>query len=193
MPEEKAADFVTCTAHKSKGREWPTVQLGADFPPANRMADPDVRLLYVALTRAQEQLDVSECPPFLEVKDRDGTTSRPIPVRYTKPMPTVAELVAYRARKAAEKAGEPGIVSAEDKTRIARENAPAGGEVPQGAPANLPEFSWANLGQGWLVRGPAGYAGKAVRVTRKNGTVSNERLGGVVKTLGELCFYDLEG
>lgn len=55
------ASYVFSTAHKSKGREWPDVHLGKDFPLPE--ASPDVlldaeeaRLAYVAVTRAQRQL-----------------------------------------------------------------------------------------------------------------------------------------
>lgn len=57
MPKEEAADVVISTAHKAKGREWDAVRLAADFP-----ADPaeeELRLLYVAVTRARLRLDVS--------------------------------------------------------------------------------------------------------------------------------------
>jgi hypothetical protein len=74
MPEERDSDMVICTAHKSKGREWDTVQLGQDFPlnkpdPDNpgvaRVADDaERRLLYVAATRAKKILDKSQCPFF---------------------------------------------------------------------------------------------------------------------------------
>ena len=57
MIREDAADIVVSTAHKSKGREWDTVQLAGDFPD-----DPkgeELRLLYVAVTRAKLVLDIS--------------------------------------------------------------------------------------------------------------------------------------
>ena len=63
------ADLVISTAHKSKGREWPQVKLMDDFMKSKPRtakpgtgsveADPaELRLLYVALTRAKETLDV---------------------------------------------------------------------------------------------------------------------------------------
>jgi hypothetical protein len=57
MPAEPFAEVVISTAHKSKGREWRTVQLAEDFP---QQADSDkasLRLLYVSVTRAKEVLD----------------------------------------------------------------------------------------------------------------------------------------
>lgn len=64
MPKEADADFVVCTAHKSKGREWDTVKLSSDFPTNDKAGDEERRLLYVAVTRAKLVLDVSECPFF---------------------------------------------------------------------------------------------------------------------------------
>lgn len=87
MPDEVTADLVVCTAHKSKGREWDTVKLGADFPPANRMVDSDRRLLYVAATRAKLILDITECTPFCGSYQQrgDDTVWVPgIPIEYTK-------------------------------------------------------------------------------------------------------------
>lgn len=64
MPEERNADLVICTAHKSKGREWNSVKLMSDFPTKDKSSDSDKRLLYVAVTRAKLVLDVSSCPFF---------------------------------------------------------------------------------------------------------------------------------
>lgn len=64
MPTEENADLVISTAHKSKGREWDRVKLAQDFPVRSKACDSDLKLLYVALTRAKLILDVSECPFF---------------------------------------------------------------------------------------------------------------------------------
>lgn len=72
VPEE-AAELVVSTAHKAKGREWDTVQLGDDFPDPREsfeammnpeVAWPELRLIYVAATRARRVLDVSRCSMF---------------------------------------------------------------------------------------------------------------------------------
>lgn len=55
---EEDADVIVSTAHKSKGREWDSVQLAGDFPPPEKMDDDERRLLYVAVTRAQLELDI---------------------------------------------------------------------------------------------------------------------------------------
>ncbi|MEY9930419.1 superfamily I DNA/RNA helicase [Catenulispora sp. GP43] len=61
---EQAADVVISTAHKSKGREWPTVRIADDFhaPSPDEHGKITVNageamLGYVAVTRAQETLD----------------------------------------------------------------------------------------------------------------------------------------
>lgn len=59
MPTEARAEVVISTAHKSKGREWSTVKLASDFPQSADSGPADLRLLYVAITRAKEVLDVS--------------------------------------------------------------------------------------------------------------------------------------
>lgn len=79
MPEEQAADLVISTAHKSKGREWYTVKLASDFPTRSKSSDPDLRLLYVAATRAKLVLDISECPFFT------GQDALPLEIVYAKP------------------------------------------------------------------------------------------------------------
>jgi hypothetical protein len=58
MPREDRANLIVSTAHKSKGREWPTVQLADDFP-AEDLEPADWRLLYVAVTRARSRLDIT--------------------------------------------------------------------------------------------------------------------------------------
>lgn len=60
MPKtESGADLVVSTAHKAKGREWDRVLLTSDFVrPADAPVSPaDLRLLYVAVTRAKYVLD----------------------------------------------------------------------------------------------------------------------------------------
>lgn len=57
MIREADADVIVSTAHKSKGREWESVQLAGDFPPGTTSRD-ELRLLYVAITRAKRNLDI---------------------------------------------------------------------------------------------------------------------------------------
>lgn len=58
MPSEAEADVVISTAHKAKGREWPVVILGEDFA-GREASDAELRLRYVACTRARNHLDKS--------------------------------------------------------------------------------------------------------------------------------------
>ncbi len=63
---EADADLVVSTAHKAKGREWDTVRLTDDFVSQRldnkgRPLSPDpeeIRLFYVATTRAQTAIDI---------------------------------------------------------------------------------------------------------------------------------------
>lgn len=66
LDDERAADVVTSTVHKAKGREWPNVLIAGDFPePGDTNPDgtpapftrDDAMLAYVAVTRARELLD----------------------------------------------------------------------------------------------------------------------------------------
>lgn len=61
----RRVDLVCSTAHKAKGREWPTVKVGGDFTkPKGLDGDSDFEvdrplamLAYVSVTRARQQLD----------------------------------------------------------------------------------------------------------------------------------------
>jgi len=60
VANERHADVILSTAHKAKGREWNSVRLAGDFISARLGPDPDaeaeVRLFYVAMTRAKNLL-----------------------------------------------------------------------------------------------------------------------------------------
>lgn len=76
QPDERSADVVLSTTHKVKGRQWPSVQLAEDFPESIASPVEDVRLLYVAVTRAQTALDVVEVPYFPQhTKQLTGETT----------------------------------------------------------------------------------------------------------------------
>ncbi len=62
---EPDAELIISTAHKAKGRQWPRVLLNDDFAidiHANNGKDcanaSELRLLYVAMTRAQQELEL---------------------------------------------------------------------------------------------------------------------------------------
>lgn len=61
--EERTADMIVSTAHKAKGREWSSVRLADDFRgPDDKNYDPeDTNVLYVAVTRATQILDIENC------------------------------------------------------------------------------------------------------------------------------------
>ena len=63
---EDAADVVISTGHRSKGREWASVRLAGDFQDYEGSPIPpeELRLLYVAATRATHHLDLSGCAPL---------------------------------------------------------------------------------------------------------------------------------
>lgn len=67
QPPESEADLIVSTAHKAKGREWDTVRLGGDFGAVAESSPDDLRVLYVAITRARYGLDVEAVPGMLEV------------------------------------------------------------------------------------------------------------------------------
>lgn len=60
--KEETADVVISTAHKGKGREWPSVRIAEDFSSCacdgGKIAEAEVRLFYVAITRAQKTLSI---------------------------------------------------------------------------------------------------------------------------------------
>lgn len=211
MPAEKDADLVVSTAHKSKGREWDSVKLADDFPLANRMSDPDRRLLYVAATRAKYQLDVSSCPPFCGGESR-GETGNPekesvwvpgLEIKYTKPQPTEEELTDWvYAKTEGVPATSCSICGA------ATYPTPAGWQCTaysshKGESAYLAEekptvqvplpngFTWSKYQETWGVRGPAGHAGKRVIVAQRNGTTSEEQLGEPLAKFPEAWIYEL--
>ena len=53
---ESHSDVVVSTAHRAKGREWETVRLEDDFLDMN---SEELRLNYVAVTRARMSLDIT--------------------------------------------------------------------------------------------------------------------------------------
>jgi hypothetical protein len=68
MPSERSADLVISTAHKSKGREWRRVRLAGDFT-ENPDNEDEIRLQYVAVTRAREYLDAEALTPAPAAED----------------------------------------------------------------------------------------------------------------------------
>lgn len=70
LQKEATAEVVVSTAHKAKGRQWSSVALADDFPVATAekpLEAEELRLQYVAVTRAQHVLDVSACPTLAAI------------------------------------------------------------------------------------------------------------------------------
>jgi UvrD-like helicase family protein len=61
---EDGADVIISTAHRAKGREWDRVRLGPDFELPEDAPHAELRLLYVAATRATHHLDITACEPI---------------------------------------------------------------------------------------------------------------------------------
>lgn len=84
MPRQRDAEIEISTAHKAKGREWAAVRLAGDFPDTDtdiglldphspddgQVDDEELRLLYVAVTRARQVLDVTAVPHIDPNPDR---------------------------------------------------------------------------------------------------------------------------
>ncbi len=97
MPREDAADVVVSTAHKSKGREWASVQLSGDFCPPPKDTPDDVkyvpdhselRLLYVAVTRARLELDETAVELFNAQRVRDAADDAIRAAAESSPVPS---------------------------------------------------------------------------------------------------------
>ena len=65
---ERDSNLLISTAHKAKGKEWNSVRLTGDFLRSNRTnddsiattSDEELRLFYVAVTRAKLSLDLHD-------------------------------------------------------------------------------------------------------------------------------------
>ena len=82
---ESDATRVFSTAHKAKGREWDRVRLGGDFPTGfgkdGKECDvpaEELRLLYVAVTRARLALDPNDNPLVVASQKPQGARTSPI-------------------------------------------------------------------------------------------------------------------
>jgi len=62
VPESTPGCLVLSTTHRAKGRQWAAVRLGPDWPQRTLDSPDELRLAYVAVTRARQVLDLSECP-----------------------------------------------------------------------------------------------------------------------------------
>jgi len=75
---EAEADYIVSTVHRAKGLEWDRVHLAGDFKFKTNdegdlsMSPEEMRLLYVAMTRAKHLLDISEIRRDLYTMFRDA-------------------------------------------------------------------------------------------------------------------------
>jgi hypothetical protein len=80
---EQSADLVLSTMHKAKGREWGRVLLANDFPPPldvnGDVSDEELRLAYVAATRAKDVLDSRSLGWLDSVARRNGVQRSILP------------------------------------------------------------------------------------------------------------------
>ena len=193
MPREEDADLVVSTAHKSKGREWDTVKLAGDFMPLGKMGDEELRLLYVAATRAKKVLDVEQCAPFCGGEREVGDEGRVVRERaidlrearrLSKELTTSAD---YSVVDNTATVGQFDAVATINEQTYLQEN--------KTAPATRKDEgnTWTKSKRGeWCVRGKPGQSGE-VEVVRRNGSKSKERLGKVIWQDAEVALYAVEG
>jgi len=98
--DEDEAALIVSTVHKAKGREWDRVVMSDDFSPFAKLSDgkdavdeEEVRLCYVALTRAREEIGI---PPKLA--ERFGLVGAGVSA--------AAQMVSPRGRKTAGQVAE---------------------------------------------------------------------------------------
>jgi hypothetical protein len=141
---EQQSDIVLSTAHKAKGREWGSVRLAPDFLSSKARnggptADAEVRLFYVAMTRAEKLLVVD--PAMLEGfksgawkngRETEQRTSRPSARPEFLSGSPIKEIISVKAREAHPSAGQSAPVSA---SRQQPSKGPALIRLPQPRPS----------------------------------------------------------
>jgi hypothetical protein len=83
-------DVIVGTAHKTKGLEWLSVQLGSDWKPWTPDAEysaAELRVLYVACTRAKRRLDTG---PVFAVKQPKPAKDDDLPIAPWQPVADLA-------------------------------------------------------------------------------------------------------
>lgn len=193
-------------AWNSKGREWESVKLGPDFPTLNRMGDSDIKLLYVAATRAKYMLDVSSCPPFCggngrSINSESSTEANWIPglkVTYMVPMPAKQELDDWLAKRGAGKITQtsstiavPTTIPQAPLTMQPVLQSPLEGSGAGDMKGQTPtRFTWITFSGGWRARGPKNARlGSLVQVFRKDGSSSPATLASVIREFPEATIY----
>jgi hypothetical protein len=78
--DESTAELTISTAHRAKGREWKTVYLAGDFQHIDDMDEEELRLSYVAVTRARHHLDDTAWK-LIRPKERDAGMRKNVAAR----------------------------------------------------------------------------------------------------------------
>ena len=202
MPDEKDADLVVSTCHRAKGKEWNRVKLASDFMPLSKMGDEELRLLYVAATRAKLILDVESCPPFCGGKDHeqfdekeDGRAHLPYEVKVINL--TTARKLSEQCDKIGSTSDAPaGVVSqsqiqAGDVDGLDNRSSAVFDSLKPQRNGRDDGNSWTKGKDGrWRVRGKPGQSG-VVTVCRRDGSKSQETLGKVVWQDSNVALYDV--
>lgn len=100
LSAEDNARVIISTAHKSKGREWGTVRIGAGFHAPSVAEDglqrplrlDEARLIYVAVTRARHVLDQGTLSWIDEYEKRAATTDSRITPEQLAALPLTGQL-----------------------------------------------------------------------------------------------------
>ncbi len=106
LSPEHSAEVTVSTAHRAKGREWPSVRIADDFTGPDDLDECDetgqplpgpidvdeARLAYVAVTRARSQLDIGGLSwinghPAGDPRPTDRTTTETKTCKETKICP----------------------------------------------------------------------------------------------------------
>jgi len=75
--DEGDFDVVISTAHKAKGREWSSIRLTEDFMKRDRIDPSELRLLYVAVTRAKTSISLSPAlRDFIQGREKPARKQR---------------------------------------------------------------------------------------------------------------------
>jgi hypothetical protein len=151
---EQQADVILSTAHKAKGREWDSVRLAPDFLSSKAKeggptADAEVRLFYVAMTRAKQLLVVD--PAMLEgfksgawknAPDVDQRASRPTARDDCKSGPPIREIISVQAREAHPSAipSMPATAKSPPRQHSSNGHAPTHSPRPKPPPAVTPQM-----------------------------------------------------
>ena len=140
---ETPVDVTISTAHKSKGLEWNRVKIGEDFrgPKVNEEtgekimpSDEEFRLGYVAVTRAQKELDPGSLSWVFDETDENGGTPTNAPAQ--TPTPETGDQAQEREQPTP---AEPdtGTDSGPATTEEAEEDTPPAESEP--APESIPD------------------------------------------------------